>query len=70
MKFIVIVNPFSGKKQGLEIFNKIKQKFDSKNIDLTLIRTEFPGHAEEIIKKFNFDGYKGLLMIGGRWNLS
>ena len=36
MKFIVIVNPFSGKKQGSEIFNKIKKKFDSKNIDLTL----------------------------------
>ena len=65
MKFIVIVNPFSGKKQGSEIFNKIKQKFDSKHIDLTLIKTEFPGHAEQIIKKFNFEDYKGLLMIGG-----
>ena len=65
MKFILIVNPFSGKKQGSEIFNKIKQKFDSKHIDLTLIKTEFPGHAEQIIKKFNFEDYKGLLMIGG-----
>ena len=65
MKFILIVNPFSGKKQGLEIFNKIKKKFNSKQIDLTLIKTEFPGHAEQIIKKFNFEDYKGLLMIGG-----
>lgn len=65
MKFIVIVNPFSGKKQGLEIFDKIKQKFDSKNIDLTLIRTEFPGHAERIIKECNFENYNGILMIGG-----
>ena len=65
MKFIVIVNPFSGKKQGSEIFNKIKKKFDSKNIDLTLITTEFPGHAEKIIKECNFENYHGILMIGG-----
>jgi len=65
MKFIVIVNPFSGKKQGSEIFNKIKKKFDSKNIDLNLITTEFPGHAEKIIKDYNLENYNGILIIGG-----
>ena len=49
MKFILIVNPFSGKKQGLEIFNKIKKKFNSKQSELTLITREFPGQAEKII---------------------
>ena len=65
MKFIVIVNPFSGKKQGSEIFNKIKKKFDSKNVDLNLITTEFPGHAEKIIKDYNLENYNGILIIGG-----
>ena len=58
MKFILIVNPFSGKKQGLEIFNKIKKKFNSKQIDLTLITTEFPGHAEKIINECIFGNCK------------
>ena len=70
MRFILIVNPYSGKKRSKEILDLIKPVFDSKGIDLTLIFTEFSGHARQLANKLKFDGYDGFLVLGGDGTLN
>ena len=70
MRFIFIVNPYSGKKRSKEILDLIKPVFDSKGIDLTLIFTEFSGHARQLANKLKFDGYDGYLVLGGAGTLN
>ena len=40
MKFILIVNPFSGKKQGLKILEKIQPLFIESDIEIDIIKTD------------------------------
>ena len=70
MRFILIVNPYSGKKRSKQILDLIKPVFDSKRIDLTLIFTEFSGHARQLANKLKFDGYDGFLVLGGDGTLN
>ena len=65
MKFITIVNPFSGKRKSIQIFNKIKPIFNSNNIELDNIETKFQGHAKELIQKIDLSIYDGIIIIGG-----
>ena len=65
MKFITIVNPFSGKRKSIQIFDKINPIFNSKNIELHKIVTKFKGHAVELIQKTNLNIYDGVVIIGG-----
>ena len=70
MRFILIVNPYSGNKRSKEILDLVKPVFDSKRRDLTLIFTEFSGHARELANKLKFDGYDGFLVLGGDGTLN
>jgi YegS/Rv2252/BmrU family lipid kinase len=65
MKFILIVNPFSGKKQGLKILEKITPLFRINNIELNIIYTNYSGHAETLARDIDIENYNGLLLIGG-----
>ncbi|MBN17975.1 MAG: hypothetical protein CL758_00610 [Chloroflexi bacterium] len=70
MRFILIVNPYSGKKRSKQILDLIKPVFDSKRIDLAVIFTEFSGHARQLANKLKFDGYDGFLVLGGDGTLN
>lgn len=50
MKFILIVNPFSGKKQGLKILEKIQPLFIESDIEIDIIKTDYSGHSENIAR--------------------
>ena len=65
MKFILIVNPFSGKKQGLKILEKIQPLFIESDIEIDIIKTDYSGHSENIAREFDITKYNGLLIIGG-----
>ena len=65
MKFILIVNPFSGKKQGLKILEKIHPLFIESDIEIDIIKTDYSGHSENIAREFDITKYNGLLIIGG-----
>jgi len=64
-KYILIVNPFSGKKNGLQILKKIESIFENHNIELDTFITNKPGHAFQLANQKNLENYKGLLLIGG-----
>ena len=65
MRFILAVNPHSGKRQSAEILGLIKPVFDSKGAELSIIETAFPGHARELAARLELDDYDGLLVLGG-----
>ena len=64
-KYILIVNPFSGKKNGLTILKKLESIFENHNIELDTFITKRPGHAFQLANEKNLENYKGLLLIGG-----
>jgi YegS/Rv2252/BmrU family lipid kinase len=70
MKYLLIVNPHSGKKRGLSILNEIKPIFDSNDIMLKIIETTHSGHAKKIAYQINLNNYDGLLAIGGDGTLN
>ena len=65
MKVCLIINPNSGKKKGLKIFESIKPVLDKNQINYELIQTKRIGHAISISNKLKIEDYDGLIMIGG-----
>ena len=65
MKFVLVVNPHSGKKQGNEILAMVKPIFDRAGTELTIIETVFPGHARELATRIELAEFDGLLTLGG-----
>ena len=62
-KLLIIVNLYSGKKQGEEILNNILNIF--KNQDYNIIKTTHPNHPYEIANSINIDDFMGICAIGG-----
>ena len=65
MKFVLVVNPHSGKKQGNAILAMVKPIFDRAGTELTIIETVFPGHARELATRIELAEFDGLLTLGG-----
>ena len=70
MKYLLIVNPHSGKKNSLNILNQIKPIFNSNDIILEIIKTKYAGHAKNIAHEINLNNYDGLVAIGGDGTLN
>ncbi|GMI17540.1 hypothetical protein TrLO_g14802 [Triparma laevis f. longispina] len=68
-KFLVLVNPFSGKKQGNQICETfVKPMFEHANIEPVVLVTERAGHATDLMK--NDSGtdlyqYDAIIAVGG-----
>lgn len=65
IKFAVIANPHSGKKEGRQVLDLVAPIFDSGDAELSISVTAFPGHAEELARSLDFSIYDGLLVLGG-----
>lgn len=50
MKYLLIANPISGRGNGEKSIPEIKAYFDKAGLDYLLVRTEYPGHAFELVK--------------------
>ena len=64
-KYYLLVNPKGGHKRGLEIYEKVKHIFSSAGTNITVLHTEYAGHAFDFAKTLDFVGYDGLCAIGG-----
>ena len=64
-KFIILVNPQGGKKQGLDLLEQVKPLFKEVDADLVIRETEYAGHATEIAREIDLESFTGLCHIGG-----
>lgn len=64
-KYYLIVNPYGGDKKGLAILEKVKPVFESAGAELTILKTQYAGHARNMARTEKFEGYDGLCAIGG-----
>lgn len=64
-KYYLVVNPHGGLKKGLGILDQVKPVFESVGAELTVLETEYAGHARNIARTVEFDGYDGFCAIGG-----
>ena len=64
-KYYLLVNPKGGHKKGLEIYEKVKHIFSSAGTNITVLHTEYAGHAFDFANTLDFVGYDGLCAIGG-----
>jgi YegS/Rv2252/BmrU family lipid kinase len=65
MKFVVLVNPVSGKRRSVEILSSINPQFQSAGASTLVIETEFSGHAKELAATLDIGEYDGLIVLGG-----
>ncbi|SVC01142.1 uncharacterized protein METZ01_LOCUS253996, partial [marine metagenome] len=61
----MVVNPEGGLKKGLDILERVKPIFDEYDSELTVLETEFAGHAQEYAHDVDYAGYDGFCAIGG-----
>ena len=64
-KYYLLVNPKGGHKKGLEIYEKVKHVFTNADTNVTVLHTEYAGHAFDFANTLDFVGYDGLCAIGG-----
>ena len=65
MKFYMVVNPHGGLKKGVGILELVKPIFEEARAELTILMTEYAGHAFEYAKDVTYEGYDGFCAIGG-----
>ena len=64
-KYYLLVNPKGGHEKGLEIFEKVKYVFTNSDAEISVLHTEYAGHAFDFANTLDFNGYDGLCAIGG-----
>ena len=64
-KFYLTINPHGGQQKGPKLLKQILPVFEAANLDLTIIETTFAGHANELANQLDFDGFDGMIVIGG-----
>lgn len=63
MKYLIIVNPISGRGHGKKSIPEIEEHFRSAGLEFALIQTEYRGHALELARKAT--GYDAIISAGG-----
>ncbi|MEI8132850.1 MAG: diacylglycerol kinase family protein [Leptolinea sp.] len=63
MKYLLIVNPISGRGHGEKSIPEIEALFRSADLNYDLVRSEYPGHALELAR--NAAGYDVIISAGG-----
>ena len=51
-KYYLSVNPYGGGKKGPRVLKKILPLFESNNIELKIIETEYAGHNRDLANTF------------------
>ena len=69
-KILLIANPKSGIKNNNELVNIVINKFKENSIEITLNKTEYPGHAIELAKNCNLSEFSSICAVGGDGTLN
>ena len=64
-KYYITVNPHGGTKKGPKILSEILPVFESKNAEVTILETEYAGHAKDLTMEVDMTSYDGFCCIGG-----
>ena len=62
-KFLILINPASGRRRGLKIWSQVSEFFDACDIEIHL--TEYRNHANEIIINANILDFDGIVVVSG-----
>tara|TARA_Y100001970_G_C14173259_1_gene825411 strand:- start:620 stop:1510 length:891 start_codon:yes stop_codon:yes gene_type:complete len=66
MKFLIIINPNSGKRKSVSVFEKIlKPSLEHNSINYKSKITTCSGHAEQIIESIDLLNFNAILVLGG-----
>ena len=65
MKYLVIVNPISGRGYAEKTIPEIEAGMRKYNLEYELLRTERPWHAAEIVEKAARNGYDVIVLASG-----
>jgi YegS/Rv2252/BmrU family lipid kinase len=64
-RYVVIVNPASGHRRGLQVLEQVRPIFESAGAELDVKVCERPQHAFEIAKEIDGKQYQACCVIGG-----
>ena len=64
-RYYITVNPHGGTKKGSKILSQVLPIFESENAEVTVIETEYAGHARDLTMDVDMTNYDGFCCIGG-----
>ncbi len=64
-RYFVIVNPVSGRGDGVKAIPHVERELRDGGLDFQLVRTERPWHAAELARKASADGFDVVVSVGG-----
>lgn len=64
-RFHLILNPAGGNGDGLQLLDSIKPIFNAAKAEIFVHETECNGHAVDLVRALKFDGYDGIIAVGG-----
>tara|TARA_Y100001970_G_scaffold110511_1_gene138034 strand:+ start:269 stop:1156 length:888 start_codon:yes stop_codon:yes gene_type:complete len=70
IRILLVANPKSGVNNNNNILKLTINEFEKRNIEFTLINTEYSGHAINLVKNFNFNEYSSVCAVGGDGTLN
>ena len=65
MNIYLVVNPHGGMNKGNRLLEEVKPVFEKNDAKITIVHTEYQGHAKELIYNLNIDSFDKLCVIGG-----
>ncbi len=61
----LVINPYSGKKKGLEVANFVEQELTNSKIVVKKVVSEKPNHAISIVENLNLEKGDAVVTVGG-----
>jgi sphingosine kinase len=61
----IIINPTSGKKKAVQIFEAVRPLFDRSNLTYVVSRTKSPADTKNLVHNLNLLDIDGLVIVGG-----
>lgn len=65
MKILLIYNPKAANGKAGRSISDVMNEFNKRGFNVDLLETSSPGHAVDLVKDVNFDGYKAVVAAGG-----
>jgi len=64
-KMLVFVNPISGRRRGVEVWESVQGWFEAANISTRVTVTSRRGEANEVLRDTDVSQYDGIVAVGG-----
>ena len=62
---LCIVNPVSGLKKSLKVYDELKDVIESHGFTSKLLKTEYAGHAKKVVSELKLNQFNRILIFGG-----